>query len=88
MTTSTTRAGKAQIPPPGRLLPTDGDQGLPRLELAQIWVPCSLRSAVAAGDHTILLAEVDDVTQVPGPTLAYRDRGYVTAQPLPAAEER
>ena len=65
MTTSTARAGKAQIPPPGRLLPTD-----------------------AAGDHTILLAEVDDVPHVPGPTLAYRDRGYVTAQPLPAAEER
>jgi flavin reductase (DIM6/NTAB) family NADH-FMN oxidoreductase RutF len=68
-------------------VPWRWDQGLPRLELAQIWIPCSLRSAIAAGDHTILLAEVDDVTRVPGPTLAYRDRGYVAAQALPEPEE-
>lgn len=62
------------------------DRGLPRLGQGQIWIPCSVERLVPAGDHTIVIARVDGVEQVPGATLAYRARSYVTTTPIPADE--
>src|SRR5688572_16803933 len=58
-----------------------GILGCPLLEEALAWLECTVTQVVAAGDHTIFVAEVVDASAHEGSPLVYYRGGYGRFEP-------
>jgi flavin reductase (DIM6/NTAB) family NADH-FMN oxidoreductase RutF len=64
------------------------DHGLPRLSDAPGWLACELTSAVAGGDHMLLLGTVGEAEVRTAPPLVYGHRAYGTHSGFAARPRR
>ncbi len=52
------------------------ERGLPRLELAIVFIACTMRDVLSGGDHVILTGEVEAIEEREGPALLFAEGAY------------